>query len=74
MKLVYKVEVVNQVGIACYYKGRELEAGVIDRIEDHSWEHADGNVDNLIVLFSDKKIIGKLVNVPMVIEYEKSDE
>ena len=74
MKLVSSIDVVCQAGVANYYKGRELHGGIIDRIEDHSWEHVDGTVDNLVLLFSGDTIIGKLVNVPMIIEYEKVGE
>jgi hypothetical protein len=74
MKLVNSIDVVCQAGVVNYYKGRELHGGVIDRIEDHSWEHVDGTVDNLILLYSGEKIVCKLVNVPMVIEYEKVGE
>lgn len=69
MKLVHRVEVVCQMGVSSYYKGRELECGVVDRIEDHSWEHVDGTVDYLILMYSGDNVIGKIVGAPMVIEY-----
>ena len=66
MKAVYKV---NVVGADCYYKGKELNAGIIDRMEEYSEEYPDHS-EIVILLFSGDRLIGKLDNVPMCIEYE----
>ena len=69
MKLVHKVDVVCQMGASCYYMGRELQAGKIDRMEEHAEEYSDHS-EIVILLFQGDKLIGKLDNVPMCIEYE----
>ena len=69
MKLVHKVDVVCQMGVSCYYMGRELQAGKIDRMEEHAEEYPDHS-EIVILLFQGDKLIGKLDNVPMCIEYE----
>ncbi len=70
MKLVNSVDVVSQMGARSYNKGMRLTGGVIDRMEDHSIEYADGTSENLILIMSEGNLIGRLVNVPMAIEYE----
>lgn len=69
MKKVYKVNVVCHMCADCYYIGKELYSGVIDRMEEHSKEYEDHS-EIVILIFSKDKLIGKLDNMPMCIEYE----
>lgn len=75
MKKVHSVNVVCDQGAACYYIGRELNGGEkIDSIEDESWEGLDGIFHVIINLKCKDKIIGRLINVPVDIHYEKEEE
>jgi hypothetical protein len=69
MKLVHRVDVICQMGGIGYYLGKELGSGVIDRMEEHSEEYPD-HTDTVVLLFSGERLIGKLDNVPMCIEYK----
>lgn len=70
MKLVYRVEVVCQQGVSSYYIGRELNAGIIAEIEDHSYEREDGSTEVIIGCYdANKKCLASLYGVPVAIEY-----
>jgi hypothetical protein len=72
MKLVYKFDVVCQQGVSSYFIGREVDGGIITKIEDHTWEHVDGEVSICLSCKDEHdNTLVSIYDVPVVIEYLK---
>lgn len=72
MRLIHKVCVVCSQGGTCYWKGSVMEAGIVTSIEDQSWEGVDGIMHTCIYLMNGDIVLGKLIDVPVEVEYESS--